>query len=82
MKTTSKTIFDPRYKALVAELVIIRQKRNLSQRDLAALLKTSRNFVGRTEIRDRRLDIIETIDLLKALGLPKAEILKLIEKLV
>jgi hypothetical protein len=43
---------------------------------------TSKTYVARTEIRDRRLDIIETIDLLKAMGLSKSEILKIIEKII
>ena len=82
MKITPKTIFDSRYDFLIAELVKIRKKKNLSQRMLAALSSKSHCFVSRTEIKERRLDVIETIDMLKTLGLSKAEILRLIEKLL
>jgi DNA-binding transcriptional regulator YiaG len=82
MKKKTKTIFDPRYKFLIEELVRIRHKKNLSQADLAKLWGASKTHVGRTEIRDRRLDIIETIDLLKAMKLSRAEILKVIAKLI
>jgi len=82
MKRKTKTIFDPRYKYLIDQLVSIRKKKGLSQRDLAQLWGASHPYVARTEIRDRRLDVLETIDLLKAMGLSKSEILKLIEKLV
>lgn len=82
MKRKTKTIFDPRYKLLIDELVRIRHKKELSQVDLARISGTSKTFIGRTEIRDRRLDIIETIDLFKAMGLSKKEILRIIEQLI
>ncbi len=82
MKTSPKTIFDPRYSRLITDLVAVRHKNGLSQRDLAEKAKASHCFIGRTETKERRLDLIETIDLMKTLGLSKAEILKRIGKLV
>lgn len=82
MKTSPKTIFDPRYDKLIAELVKIRKARGITQRDLAKLCKTSHCFISRTEIKERRLDLIETIDLCKVLGLSDNEILKLMGDLL
>jgi transcriptional regulator with XRE-family HTH domain len=81
-KTTPRSIFDPRYIRLIAELVKIRKNKSWSQRKLAEVAGTSRCFIGRTETRERRLDLVETIDLMKHLGLSKTEITRIIEKLV
>lgn len=82
MKTTTKTIFDSRYNQLIERLVKIRHKKEITQRTLALMLGTSHCFVGRTEIKERRLDLIETLNLMKALGLSKKEIIKELEKLI
>jgi len=82
MKTKPKSIFDSRYTWLISELVKLRKNNNWSQRKLAEVAKTSHCFIGRTETKERRLDLIEAIDLMKHLGLSKVEIIKKIEKLV
>ena len=78
----AKTIFDPRYVKLVSELVKIRHNNGWSQRKLSEILSVPHNSVARIELRERRLDLVETIDYLKALKVPKAEIIKIIEKLL
>ena len=74
MKTTAKTIFDPRYERMVSDLVKIRRDKGFTQRSFAAKSGYSKCFIGRTETKERRLDFIETIDYLKHLGLSKTEI--------
>ena len=74
MKTTPKSIFDPRYDRLISELVKIRHKKGFTQRSFAAKTGYSTCFIGRTETKERRLDLIETIDYMRHLGLSKAEI--------
>ena len=81
MKTSPKSIFDPRYDQLISELVKIRKSKNWSQRKLAKEANVSHCYIGRMEIKERRLDLIETIDIMKVLGLSKTEIIKIIEKL-
>ncbi|MBQ8367629.1 MAG: helix-turn-helix transcriptional regulator [Alphaproteobacteria bacterium] len=82
MKTSPKSIFDKRYKKLVSELVSIRKEKNISQRELANMANVSHCYIGRTEICERRLDLIEFIDLCKVLGLSKKEMLDLIQKIL
>ncbi|GBR72728.1 putative XRE family transcriptional regulators [Candidatus Termititenax aidoneus] len=82
VKTRPKSIFAPRYIQFISDLVKIRKKKNWSQRKLAEVAKVSNCFIGRTETKERRLDLIETIDLMKHLGLSKAEIIKKIGKLL
>ena len=82
MKTSPKSIFDKRYKKLVSELVSIRKEKNISQRELANMANVSHCYIGRPEICERRLDLIEFIDLCKVLGLSKKEMLDLIQKIL
>jgi len=82
MKKTAKTIFDPRYDRLILELVKIRHKQGFTQRSFAAKTGYSTCFIGRTETKERRLDLIETIDYMRHLGLSKAEILRRITALL
>lgn len=77
-----KTIHDSRYTKLIDELIKIRHNSGWSQRMFERKAKFTHTFVARTELCERRLDIIETIDYLKALGLSKAEILKVLEKII
>lgn len=82
MKTSPKSIHNPKYQQLISKLVDVRKSKNITQRDLAKILNTSHCYVGRLETFERRLDILEIIDLCKALGLSKQEILNLIEDLI
>jgi len=74
MKTTTKTIFDPRYERIISDLVKIRREKGFTQRSFSIKSGYSKCFIGRTETRERRLDFIEAIDYMRHLGLSKAEI--------
>jgi len=80
MKETAKTIFDPRYARLIDELVRLRHEKGFTQRSFAKKTGYSQCFIGRTETKERRLDLIETIDYMKHLGLSKTEIANKITK--
>ena len=73
-KRKIKTIFDPRYDLFISELVTIRLEKGLTQRSFAAKSGYSTCFIARTEIKERRLDFIETLDYMKNLGLSKKEV--------
>ncbi len=77
-----KTIFDPKYKAMIESLKSLRNKQGLTQRDLAKKLGVAHCFVGRAETCERRLDIMDLIRILRALGFNNREILKFFEKLL
>lgn len=76
----TKTIHNAKYKSFIAELVRIRNARNITQRELAERIGEMDTFITKTELRSRRLDVPETYKILKALGLSKSEISKLLEK--
>ena len=71
-----KTIFDPKYKAMIELLKSLRKKQGLTQRDLAKKLGVAHCFIGRAETCERRLDIMDLIRILRALDLNDREILK------
>lgn len=64
----ANSLHDPRYRRLVELLVAARKDAGLTQRDLAARLKQPPSYIGKLESRQRRLDVIELIDLLDAIG--------------
>ncbi|MDL2296032.1 helix-turn-helix transcriptional regulator [Lachnospiraceae bacterium OttesenSCG-928-E19] len=76
----TKTIYDPKYKSFINEMVRIRKEKGLTQRDLAKMLGEAHVLIGTIELRSRRVDVLETYKILKALGLSKSEISKLLEK--
>lgn len=57
------------YGALVEVLVQVRQEAGLSQRDLAARLAKPRSYISKIETKERRIDVVELIELANGLGL-------------
>ncbi|WP_323032385.1 helix-turn-helix transcriptional regulator [Paracoccus sp. (in: a-proteobacteria)] len=62
------TVHTDAYRALLSALVQARQDAGLSQADLANYLRKPPSFVGKYELGERRLDVIELLVILKILG--------------
>lgn len=77
-----KTIFIDKYRKAIEQMVQIRNARNLTQRDLAKILEVPHCYVGRVETFERRLDIIEMINWLKALKVSDKSIKKFFSDLI
>ena len=77
-----KTIFDPKYRAMINSLKTLRVQHGLTQRDLAKRLGVAHCFIGRTETCERRLDIMDLIRILRAMDFTDHEILRFFEKLL
>lgn len=69
------TVHTEAYKALMRKLVELRKEKGLSQADLAKLLGKPPSFVGKYELGERRLDVIETMVIS---GKLEADLLKLL----
>ena len=69
-----KALRSHRHRALCAMLAAARKAAGLSQNDLALRLKTSQTVIARIEIGERRIDVIEFIDLSRALKIDPREI--------
>ena len=72
---TLKTLRSRRHRALCGALIKARKLAGISQHELASRLKTSQTVIARIEIGERRIDVIEFLDLARALRLDPREIL-------
>lgn len=66
---------DPRYRAIVARLVEMRSELAISQRELAERLGQSRSYVSKVEIFERRMDFVQLVEWLRALGIDERKFL-------
>jgi len=74
MAVGPKGFNEPRYRALIANLVEARRAAGLSQEALAEKLQHHQQFVSRYEIGERRLDVVEFTDIAAVLGLDAASL--------
>ncbi|MGJ0396235.1 MAG: helix-turn-helix domain-containing protein [Methylocystis sp.] len=72
----SKTLRSPRQRQLLALLVQARQARKLTQAQVAARPRKPQSFIAKVEGGERRLDVIEFIDLTSALRVRPAELIE------
>ena len=70
-----KTLRSRRHRALCAALVSARKHGKLSQHEVAVRLKTSQTVIARIEIGERRIDVVEFIDLARVLKIDPCEVL-------
>lgn len=63
------TVRTEAYGALLAALIAARKQAGLSQADLARKLDKPASFVGKYELGERRLDVVELMVILKQLEL-------------
>lgn len=76
----ASTLRDPRYRAIVARLIALRKDAGLNQRELAALLEKPQSYVAKVGLHERRLDIVQFVEWLRALEIDErkffADVLK------
>lgn len=75
----SRTLGSARHKALCALLVAEREKADLSQEELAEMLDQHQSFVARLESGQRRIDVVEFLELAEAIGFDPVRALKKIK---
>lgn len=68
-----KTIHSKTYKVVRDWLIKMRHERGLTQRDLADLLDVPHSWVGKIEVGERRLDLVEYIRVCKILKIDPHE---------
>lgn len=71
-------LHDPRYALLRALLVSERERSGLTQVDVAARLGRPQSYVSKYERGERRLDIVELIDVAHALGVDSLALFRLL----
>ena len=77
--TLRKTLRSRGHRLLIELLVAAREEAGLTQRDLAIRLERPHSFIGRIEAGERRVDVIEFIEIARVLG---ADPHKLLDRLL
>lgn len=70
-----KSIFTDDYINIISVLRAIRISKNITQAEMAKLLNTTQSFVSKVENRERRLDVIELLSWIDALGVSVSDVL-------
>ncbi|WP_429262453.1 helix-turn-helix domain-containing protein [Mucilaginibacter sp. 3215] len=63
-----KTLYSQKYKTLITELTQLRIDAGLRQEDLAKRLSVPQSFISKYENGERRLDLIEVIEICNCLN--------------
>jgi transcriptional regulator with XRE-family HTH domain len=74
-----KSIHDPRYIALINKLRGIRKDKKIPQQDIIQKLGKPMSYLAKVENFERRLDLVELCDLLKAMDVKMSDFLKDVE---
>jgi transcriptional regulator with XRE-family HTH domain len=72
------SIYRREYSQMLEFLQNKRKERGLTQAELGMLIGQDQTFVSKYENQVRRLDIVETLDICKALGISMCDLLKAI----
>lgn len=75
-----KSIRTNEYSALLRRLVAARKGADVTQQELAARLGRPQSFVSKYERQERRLDVIEFIEICRALGMAAAGLVQELEE--
>jgi len=71
-----KAAVDPRYEQLREMLIAARLEKKLTQIELAEKLAKHQVWVSRYESSNRKLDVIEFLDIAKAIGVDPCRLLR------
>ena len=71
-----KSVFTTRYQTLKALLIEARREAGLTQVELAAKLSRPQSFVSKYERGERRLDLVEFLEVADAIGFQPAQFIK------
>jgi transcriptional regulator with XRE-family HTH domain len=75
----AKTLGTEQHKALIAMLIAKREVAGITQAELAKALGEYQSFIARLESGQRRVDVIELIQIANILGFTASQIVKEIE---
>jgi transcriptional regulator with XRE-family HTH domain len=70
-----RTLHDKRYKLIIQRLKQARLASGLNQSEVSEVLKRPQSFVSKVENGERRLDVLETMDLISLYGIKWEDIL-------
>ena len=74
-----KTIYQQRYQTLIGCLISARKQAKLTQADIAHQLGKPQSYIAKIEGKDRKIDVLEYVEICEVLDLQPSEIIKIIE---
>lgn len=74
-----KSVFKPRYDRLRLLLIEARHSAGMTQVDLADQLGRPQSFVSKYERGERRLDVVEFLEITDALGIKATKLIEAVE---
>jgi transcriptional regulator with XRE-family HTH domain len=77
----SRTLDSPRHEALAQFLIDKRKRAGLTQAQVAAKLRRYQSFVATVESGQRRIDVVELLDLADAIGFDPREVVKTLKSI-
>lgn len=77
----TKSVFSERYQIFRKLLVEARDRAGLSQTELAQKLNKRQTFISKCEIGERRIDVVELIDIAEALNIDPCDIIAELKKI-
>lgn len=77
-----KSVFSPAYEQFRARLIRARSDAGLTQTDVASLLKRPQSYVSKYENGERRLDVIEFLEIAQILQIDIAELIEELQQLL
>lgn len=76
----TKTLFTEKHELLCKMLIEAREKRGMTQIDVAKKLGRPQSFVSKYENKERRLDVLEFLEVAVALGVDPCRLLKALQR--
>lgn len=76
----TKSVFTEKYHLFRLLLIETRQSQKLTQAQVATRLQKPQSFVSKYERGERRLDVVEFLEVAKALGTTPCEVLRKLEQ--
>ena len=75
----TKSVFSKQYALFLSLLISLREEKGFSQRALSKKLKKVQTYVSKYERGERRLDVIEFLEIIKALDADPHKIIRELE---
>lgn len=71
-----KSVYSENYRLFLKLIISARRDSGFTQQELAKILKRPQSFISKYERGERRLDLIEFLEILSALGLDPSDFIK------
>ncbi|HNE92236.1 MAG TPA: helix-turn-helix transcriptional regulator [Agitococcus sp.] len=73
-----KTIYQESYQAFIKQLVLARKACGLTQMQVAEKLSKPQSYIAKVEGADRKLDVMEFVELCQAINVDPTTLIKLL----